>query len=259
MEHGEKGGTVQSLDRALMLLKLVANCRNGISLPELIDKTGLNRTTIWRLLLSLEENGFIERDSVTKNYFLGYCAAALCNAAANRYEPLIRICRPVMQKIWEETQESVLLTVPKYGGILTIDQIDSPHAICIKNYVNVVSPLYCSSNGKLYLSSLSELDCGYALQEELVKYTDKTIVDRKALLEEIRVTGKRGYGIVEGDLDDHENGLSVGLDDGTGYVAFLNLSGPSNRFTRAVIDDYAPTMLAHAAEVSRRLQRLKAV
>ena len=259
MEHGEKGGTVQSLDRALRLLKLVANRQNGISLPELIDKTGLNRTTIWRLLLSLEENGFVERDSVTKNYFLGYCAADLCKAAANQYEPLIRLCRPTMQKIWEETQESVLLTVPKYGGILTIDQIDSPHAICIKNYVNVVSPLYCSSNGKLYLSSLSELECAYALHDDLVKYTDKTIVDRKALLEEIRMTGERGYGIVEGDLDDHENGISVGLDDGTGYMAFLNLSGPAGRFTRAVIDAYAPKMLDYAAELSQRLQKLRSV
>ena len=64
--------TIQSVDRAAALLKAVAASRDPLSVVELAAQCGLNRSTAWRLLATLDSQGLVERDPVTQRYSVGY-------------------------------------------------------------------------------------------------------------------------------------------------------------------------------------------
>src|SRR5450432_1537772 len=79
---------VQSVDRALRLLKAVAASAEPASAKELAQRCGVNRSTAWRLLATLEGHGLVERDAVTGRYLVGYAAFQI--ASADDHDALAR-------------------------------------------------------------------------------------------------------------------------------------------------------------------------
>lgn len=144
----------QSVERALYLLQMIGEEDGPVSLPVLCERTGLNRTTVWRLLSTLEKYHFLCRNPKTKDYDLGYGATMLCTAPQRRYATLIRRAQPAMERLVEHTQESLVLSVPHAGGTLVVYQMDSPLSIRLKDYTNQITPLWNTSNGKVLLADL---------------------------------------------------------------------------------------------------------
>lgn len=243
----------QTVDRALMLLKMIAASYEPITIPQICEQTGFNRTTVWRLLYSLENSGFVERDEKSKGYQIGYAATSLSTGAHQQYGPLIRAARPVMERLWQDTQETVILSVPKHHGILCIDQIDSPHSVRLKNYIGDLSPFHCTSNGKVWLAHLSEKELDEVLSSPLPAVTPNTITDPVSLREEVAQVRKSGYGSIYGELDGSENGISVPVYSNDEVIAFINVSGPVFRFTKEKLEALAPTLRTAGMEISEYL------
>src|ERR671934_2661732 len=89
--------TIQAVDRAAALLKAVADSRQPLTVVELATLTGLNRSTAWRLLATLDRHGLVERDPATQRYSVGH--AMLQIAAAGDHSALVRRARPVLQQL----------------------------------------------------------------------------------------------------------------------------------------------------------------
>lgn len=245
--------SVQAVDRAINLLKIIAKSRSPILLADLVKKTGLNRTTAWRLLSTLEKHDLIERDQATKGYQLGYETTRLVDSAA-QYDPLIRRSLRSMEKLRDKFQESVLLAVPKAFQILTIEQVNANHSIRIADYVNVTSPLHCSSNGKLLLASFSDQELDIFLERPLEKLTPFTITDPDELRKELQIVKERGFGTTFGELDENENGISVPIHDPNGnIIAFISIAGPGFRFTKDKVLSSALYVHATAQEIEKNL------
>src|SRR2546430_15149012 len=96
--------TIQAVDRAAALLKAVARSRHPLTVGELAAATGLNRSTAWRLLATLDQHGLVERDPVTQRYSVGYAIVQL--AAAGDYDALVRRARPVLARLAADTGET---------------------------------------------------------------------------------------------------------------------------------------------------------
>lgn len=250
-----QGNSVQAVERAIRILQLVAESESPISIADLTEQTKMNRTTIWRLLVTLENLDFIERDPITKGYQLGYAASRL--VLGNKvYEPFVRRARPSMERLRDETNETVLLSVPKQLGILTIDQIDAPHSVRVVNYVNSILPPHCTSNGKVLLSYLSEEELDIFLANPLEKITPNTITNPKQLKEEILAVRDQGFGITIGELDESENGISVPIiDKGNTLIGFLSVSGPNYRLVKDQMITLAPRIIATAEEIASNLDK----
>lgn len=248
--------SVQAVERALTLLKLIANSSASVSVADLAIQTNMNRTTVWRLLTTLELQDFVERDPVTKGYQLGFAALNLVSEK-DKYSPLIRRALPTMKRLLEKVEESVLLSVPKPLGVLTIQQINPPNQhIRVVDYLNMTLPLHATSNGKLLLSYLSKSELDILLNQPLEKLTPHTITDRNELLKEVDQIRKQGFATNFGELDESENGLSAPiLDEQGNLVAFISLSGPSFRFTKEKVFDCATTIIKSAKEIADNLKK----
>lgn len=252
-KNKQENSSVQAVGRALSLLQLVADSNNPISVADLAEKSHMNRTTVWRLIGTLENFGFVERDPLTKGYQLGYAANRLAAQATN-YGPLIRRARPSMEKLREETQETVLLSVPKHYGTLTIDQIDPAHSVRLVDYVNAYLPLHCTSNGKLLLSLLPPEELDILLGQSLEKMTPLTITNRDELLNEIQMVRKHGVAMAVGELDENENGISAPIfDQSKNLVAFISVCGPSFRFTKEKMAALTGRLINAAQEITNYL------
>jgi IclR family transcriptional regulator, KDG regulon repressor len=250
----QENSSVQAVGRALSLLQLVAESNISISIAELVEKSNMNRTTVWRLIGTLENFGFVERNPLTKGYQLGIAANRLATQATNHYGSLIRRARNSMEKLREETQETVLLSVPKHYGTLTIDQIDPEHSIRLVDYVNAYLPLHCTSNGKLLLSLIPAKELDILLAEPLEKVTPFTITDRDQLLEEIQKVRRRGIATAVGELDENENGISAPIfDQRNNLIAFISVCGPSFRFTKEKMLALSDRIISATQEVTKHL------
>lgn len=248
-KNKQDNSSVQAVDRALFLLQVVAESTHPISIGELVEKSNMNRTTVWRLIGTLENLGFVERNPITKGYELGYAANRLAAHATN-YGSLIRRSRRSMEKLRDETHETVLLSVPKHNGTLTVDQIDPEHSIRVVDYVNAYLPLHCTSNGKLLLSLMPPKELEILLSQPLEKVTPFTIHNRDQLLKEIEMVQRRGIATSFGELDENENGISAPIfDQRNNLVAFISVCGPNFRLTKEKITALTDRILDAAQEI----------
>src|SRR3954468_7654174 len=106
---------VQSVDRALRLLKAVAAAPVPATAQELAQRCEVNRSTAWRLLATLERHGLVERDAVTGRYVVGYASFQL--ATAEDHDALARRLRPLLLRTAEGTGEIVTLAMIKRFGL----------------------------------------------------------------------------------------------------------------------------------------------
>ena len=241
-EETPKATGAQAVERALLLLRLVGAQGGPVSLQTLCSRSGLNRTTAWRLLSTLEKHHFLDRNPSTKEYDLGFAATNLCITTQRRYAPLIRCAQEEMERLMEQTQESILLSVLHMDGTVVIHQVDPPRSVRLRNYVDQESPFLGTSNGKVALAYLSPQELERFLRQPMEPTTQRTVTEPEALLREVEETRRRGYGIVEGEWSLEENAISAPIVVEGELVAFLGIGGPSARFTRAEMERAAPAL-----------------
>src|SRR5258708_37431428 len=114
--------TIQSVDRAAALLKAVANSPRPLTVVELAAQGGLNRSTAWRLLATLDSQGLVERDPRTQRFSVGYAIFQI--AAAGDYDALVRRAHPVLERLANDTRETANLALPKRFHLLYLPQVD---------------------------------------------------------------------------------------------------------------------------------------
>jgi DNA-binding IclR family transcriptional regulator len=238
---------VQSVDRALRLLKAVATADQPSTAQELAQRCEVNRSTAWRLLSTLEAHGLVERDPVTGRYLVGYAAFQL--ATAEDHDALARRLRPLLQRTAQSTGEIATLAIAKRFGLVYVDQADPPGPAS-PDWSGRQIPLHATSSGKVFLAWLPEEERAAVLPATLERFTPHTIVDRSALDRELERVRRDGYASCLGEFD-YSNGVSAAVfDPNHRPVAVMNVWGPSVRVTRTRLPSLGRAALRAAHEMS---------
>jgi DNA-binding IclR family transcriptional regulator len=220
----------QSVDRALRLLEVVSREAEPRTVRELASLLGYERTMTYRLLSTLENRHFVERDPATETYSLGLAATTLANPTAHQ-AALIRRARPELERLTDELRQTVSLAAGQRGVV--IDQIDPPNPIRLVNNINVPLPLHCTSNGKLILARLSEPELASFLRAPLERRAERTITSEQALRAELDRVSADGFASAVDELADGVTGISVELIDTRGeFIGTISVSGPTWQFSR---------------------------
>ena len=242
--------SVQAVDRASALLKAVSNAPRPATVPELAQTCGLNRSTAWRLLATLEGQGLVERDPVSQRYSLGYAIFQI--AAGDDHDSLVRRAHPVLERLARATRATVSLGVAKRFNLVYVDQVDEPRALS-PNWLGRSLPLHATSGGKAVLAWLPKAERDVLLAGRLKRYTATTITERRRLEEELAGDRRRGYSACIGELEETLYGVSSAvLDRRQRPLAIVNVWGPSHRFSAERLPDVG-TRTARAAEEIRIL------
>jgi DNA-binding IclR family transcriptional regulator len=237
-------GRIQSIDRAVELLEAVAAAPEPETGPALADACGLNRSTAWRILATLEHHGLVEREPATNRYGLGFAVVRL--AAAAGHEPLVRLAHPVLRRLAQATGETVNLAVARRLELVYADQVQAPHVMA-PDWLGHTVPLHATSTGKAFLAALPEDELDALLRAPLERFTDTTITDPRALHQELDATRERGYAISRGELEPALWGVSAAAR----AAAVVSVWG-----TDARVRDRIDELGARAAGAARELAAL---
>jgi DNA-binding IclR family transcriptional regulator len=239
---------IQSVDRALTLLEAIAAGKEPANGPDLARAAGVNRSTAWRLLATLEHHQLIDRDPRTGHYTIGLGVAKL--AAHVDHAGLVRRARPILERLAEESGESTALSVPHGTNVLVVDQVTAPHMVIVQ-FVGREAPLHCTSAGKLLLASFSDEEVDAVLAGPLRASTDKTITDPAKIRSEVQRVRKTGIATNFGEYELGANGFSAAARDASGLpFAFIGVMAPEFRLPASRVEELAPALLAAAAELS---------
>ncbi|MGO9884563.1 MAG: IclR family transcriptional regulator [Solirubrobacteraceae bacterium] len=225
---------IQAVDRAAALLKAAAEAPKPQTLAELADATGLNRSTAWRLLLTLEHHGLVDRDPDGGRYVLGHQIARLAMRDGSR--ALVRRMRPALTDLAAESGMAAILTLPTPTEPVTVDQVDPPGRP-EPNMVGWGLPLHATASGKLWLASLDEREREELLKQPLPQYTDKTLVDPERLRSELREIARSGAAVDRDEWDPGWSAVSVPILRDDRIAAMIGVMATSMRFAEAPLEE----------------------
>lgn len=226
-EAGSPAQRIQAVDRAVALLKSVAASATPPTVLELARDCGINRSTAWRLLRTLEHHGLVDRDPITQRYTVGYGAVSV--AAVVTDDALVRRVRPLLAKLADLTGESVTLAVAKRFNLVYVDQVDPPRVV-VPSWLGKPLPLHATSGGKAFLAWLRPDERDAILPRQLPRHTAHTITDRDVLEQELAEVRRVGYAICDREYEEFSSGASAVVLNTRQYpMAVINVWGPAPR------------------------------
>lgn len=231
------------------MLDALADGTTELGTNELARRTGINASTVSRLLATLAAAGFVEHVEATGRYRLGLRLLQLGNSVLARLD-LRGIARPHLQALVDETGETATLSAPGEQDAVTVDFVQSASSVQSVARVGRPSVGHATATGKVLLAfGSARLPPG-----RLAAHTERTIVDRTALAEELERVRRQGHASALGEREPHLNAIAAPVFDGGGdLAAILGVQGPSSRFDREAMREALPCLLRHAGEVSRAL------
>jgi DNA-binding IclR family transcriptional regulator len=230
MNHPSRNrtGGIQVISRAAALLRALDGQPRGLSLSQLSERISLPRSTVHRLVVALEGEGFVAAATPNGRVRLG---TELLRLAEGGRRDVQRELRPLMQQLYDDLEETVDLAVLDGDHLRFIDQIPAPHRLRAVSAVGATFPLHCTANGKAVLASLDDASVTALVPARLSRYTQATITRRGALLAELSDIRDSGVAF---DREEHTEGVSAGgfaVRDVSGTVAAISVPMPTQRFS----------------------------
>ncbi|PYE87544.1 IclR family transcriptional regulator [Phyllobacterium leguminum] len=230
---GEKK-LIQSIERAVALLEIIAREGGSAKLSTIAEKAGIKKTTAHNILATLEALGYVKRGIGDVRYRLGARILNLARIAGDD-SILRKRLRPVLEQIAKETSETVYLAVPSGDEVFYLDVVESkrsPRANCL---LGRRERLEGSAIGLVFLATMPGL-------RKRVLATRSDALGR-SICEEIDTVARLGYAL---DLERHQervNCVAVPYYEGGEVRASIGLSGPSTRLHRDDLNACAWVML----------------
>ncbi len=238
---------IQAVNRAVALLKSVAASTTPPTALELAQQCGINRSTAWRLLRTLEYHGMVNRDPITQRYTVGYGTISI--TAAMTDDALVRRVRPLLAKLAVKTGESVLLAVAKRFHLVYVNQVNPP-GVMMPSWLDKPLPLHATSGGKVFLAWLRPDERDAILPNELPRYTERTITDRGELDRELAAVRRAGYAVCTREYEEFSSGASAAVLNHQQYpMAVINVWGPAPRNPAKKLNEIGRDAMKTAEEI----------
>ncbi|WP_409290266.1 IclR family transcriptional regulator [Peribacillus sp. SCS-37] len=250
----ERENMVKSVSRALDIITLVSLKKGGLGVTEIANQIDINKSSVYRILSTLVQYGYIEQDSETGRYKLGYKFLEISSKLLESID-LRAEARPYLQELENLTNEVIHLVVYDQGEVVYIEKLEGNETLRMHSKVGKRAPMHCTSVGKAILAYLpSNVVIDILDRKGMPMHTDKTITNKDRFLQELIEVKKRGYAL---DLEENEYGITciaVPIFDHLGKViAAVSISGPTLRMADQRMLQLQAQMLHIGKEISKRL------
>lgn len=250
--------SIQTVANAMKLLEAFHD-EEELGVTELSRRLDLHKNNVFRLLATLELQGYVEQSANNDRYRLGTRCLDLGQAFL-RSRRLLRHARPFLEEMARRSGESSHLAVMRDFHVIHLDGTSSEQLVATGLRIGQHLPLHCTALGKVLLGCSSK-----TVQEEydrtcigecsLASRTPATIVDSHKLFDQVRSAALRGYAL---DLEECEPGLACAaapvFGSASEVVAALSISGPAFRMSEErLLGEIVPLVMDAAARLSQEL------
>ncbi len=254
-----EAGGVRVLHKTLDILETIKSRDSGFKLAELSREVELPKATVYRILMTLEGRGYLDRAS-DGSYRM---AKKLFNLqrTESAEQILNRVAMPIMDRVVEATKETVNLGILDAGEVVVINTVESPQAVRMSSKIGNRRHLHSTALGKIFLAGLPEKEFLRLIRMKgLPRLTEHTLTSRSAVIEEINRVRKQGWAMdnQENEMEGRCIGAPVLTPDGR-VVAALSISGPVFRMDVARAKALVPQLREFCAEISQRVAQALSV
>jgi DNA-binding IclR family transcriptional regulator len=243
---------IQSVDRAVRILKALAGGPGRLGVSELSERLGLAKGTVHGLLRTLQEHGLVEQHADSDKYQLGPELLQL----SNRYLDLSELRSRSLA--WSEllatrAGEAVRVGALHGGGVLIVHHVFRPDTSLQILEVGEVLPLHATALGKAVLAFLGEAVAADLVSGGLPKLTGHTLATPAALRRELEATRERGYALEREEAVLGEAGVAAPIFDRRAEpIGAVGVAGPRERLLRRGRDRTLATAVVEAARAISR-------
>jgi DNA-binding IclR family transcriptional regulator len=254
MRREKSNYVIQAVSHALDVLEQFRDHDEELGVTELSKRLKLHKNNVFRLLATLESRGYIEQNRATENYRLGVRCLQLGRSYVEQMG-LLPQAHSVLRELARQTRETAFLAVLRGGAAVAIDVAETERTVRIASPLGELFPLHCTAAGKTLLAYESEDDAKALMGDTLSRFTDRTCVDRQALVAQLRTIASGGYVIDMGEHADDVRAVAAPVRDYTRTViAALTVTGPASRFQAERLEkELAPLVVRAAQDLSSRL------
>ena len=249
---------IQTVVNAMRLLEAFRD-EEELGVTELSRRLSLHKNNVFRLLATLEQQGYIEQSNAGDRYRLGVESLELGQAFL-RGRTLLRRARSILEALALALGESAHLATLRDFDVVHLDGAQGEQLVLTSLRVGRRLPLYCTALGKVLLGCSPEnvreaYDRALAQTGGLGARTPNTIVDRDKFFEHVRSVAGAGFAL---DLEECEPGLccaAAPVHDASGrMIAALSVSGPAFRLgEERLLRSVVPAVVGAAETLSRDL------
>lgn len=256
IESGENGKpTTAFVQKTMMVIEAIAGKER--SLQEITEETGLNKSTVYRILVSLVNLDYAYRAAVSEKYGLTAKFNRLAESSKSRFN-LVSLSIDILERTAEDSGETVFLYTFSQWQLIILHMIESPSPLRVVSKFNNDGkrpPLHATASSKLIIAMQGEKSMQYLLSlAPYPKFTDTTICTKEDMLDELRRIREQGY-----SMDDQENEPGIRCVAAPIYMpdnnvtSCVTISGPTVRMHGEKLARCIELVKSAAAEISRKI------
>ncbi len=242
------------LQRTFTILDCFTQEHPELGVREVARLAGLSSSAAGRILASLKELGVLRQNPETHAYALGSRVLTWAGIYAATLDVRSVAIGP-MQELHRRTRETISLYIIEGSDRVCVERLESTENVRIVARIGRRLPLYAGSAGKVLLAFLPAARRDDILDHtELRPLTERTYVDRGALVAELEKIRQQGYAVSCGEWILEASGVAAPIFDASGgLIAALTISGPAQRFSMDTISRYANEVLNVAGDISHQM------
>jgi len=245
--------TIQSVQRAAAILRCFTQTDADLGVTEISKQLELHKSTVSRLLSTLQVEGLVEQNATSGRYRLGLGVVTLAGIVLERLD-LPEVASTSLSDLAELTQETVNIVVLDGHECMNIGGAASPRPVQYIGRIGRRTPAHCTAAGKVLLAHLTSTQRAEFLSGPLPRFTDNTIIDLEALEQELVKIRVQGYAISHEEHQIDVSALAAPVCDHTSRVtAAVVISGPTYRVGPDQLETFIEPLLGTTRKISTQL------
>lgn len=242
--------SIRAVDRALDILLCFTRQTPELTMTQIAEQVGIHKSTVHRLLATLEKKRFLDRDQNTGNYRPGIRLLQVASLSLE-HNDLRRIAAPFLRLLGDQSLETVDLAIVDDTEVIYLDVIESPQRVKLAAAIGMRLPSFCTASGKAILAHLPDERITRILAGGMPQYTERTLVTPEALFENLRLVREQGVAFSEQEYEEGINAIGAPILDRNNLpLASVAVTGPAFRLTRARMMEICPLILSTANRIA---------
>lgn len=246
--------SIRAVERALAVLSCFNNQTPELTLTQISERIGINKSTVHRLLATLERSQFLERDLLTGIYRPGNRLLQLAHLALENND-LRRLAIPFLRLLCELHRENVNLSILDGTDVVYLDVIESPQRVKLAAMTGQRLPAFCTASGKAILAYMPEEAVLQLLSRGLTQYTQRTLTSPAAIMEDAHRSREQGFAISEQEFEDGINAIAAPIFNSKHQpLASISVAGPAYRLSRERMVEISPSVMDTANKIAQEVK-----
>ncbi|RDJ21305.1 IclR family transcriptional regulator [Bosea caraganae] len=239
--------------KALGVLDFVGEQRRPVTVAEVASAIGADRATAYRMLMTLVQSGYVQKEADAKHYRLTFKVLSLARQLVGEDERARHILA-CLRRISDETGETVHYSMLERDAAVLVFRAKGSQRVAVDFQIGDRSPLHCTSIGKVLLAYHDKRLTEAVIASGLAKVAPNTVTDPDELRRSLVRIRAEGYAFDDLEFAPDMRCIALPVFESGGEVpGGIAISGPASRFDLAKLEALRDVAMIHATALSREL------